>query len=470
MPLELGEALVDAYQEEVLQTEKRGQIWARLMVSSLRGLQPEDLMNKTCPATWLSGHHLRCPFPNHVNDLVALDRSPGPVEGPKPLLGVDPPCHGRVVLLNDIVQVRAGGTPAPAPQVPLLLQCRDHLRIAADIDHSGARMIHRGQGLAEELPGGSRIPLLRQREINGGASRVHRSVQIGPFPGHPDIRLIQAPGVTDQFQVRVPKVWLRTSDLFSMNCGRPEILAMRYCSGRIEVQGAGRWAIAAPSGARRPEPVALPSSTAFLPPSAERSSSKRARYAGAFSFSGQPQPGSVMVNEPTKPAAGRKSKHLKGFKCHHTSGMGAQFQFSLDPGSQHRAVAVHPAPDRRVVDAEVAFRHRLFQVAVGAAVAQVQRTQRTLIWWAKWLAQNSAGCFLREITSTCQSRPPPPATHPCGVVIREPQSLSDRLSEELEARLPEIIRTTAIAEFTGAEAGDPAGHTQKKLGVGETPG
>jgi hydrogenase maturation protease len=34
-----------------------------------------------------------------------------------------------------------------------------------------------------------------------------------------------------------------------------------------------------------------------------------------------------------------------------------------------------------------------------------------------------------------------------GVVIREPQSFSDRLSAELEARLPEIVSTIATAEF-----------------------
>ena len=57
------------------------------------------------------------PFPNHLNDLVTLDGSPGSVEGPEALLGVDAPFHGPVVLLNDIVQVRTGATPAPTPQL-----------------------------------------------------------------------------------------------------------------------------------------------------------------------------------------------------------------------------------------------------------------------------------------------------------------------------------------------------------------
>ena len=34
-----------------------------------------------------------------------------------------------------------------------------------------------------------------------------------------------------------------------------------------------------------------------------------------------------------------------------------------------------------------------------------------------------------------------------GIVIRAPQSFSDRLSAELEARLPEIVRTIATAQF-----------------------
>ncbi len=100
------------------------------------------------------------PFPNHWNDLVTLDCSPGSVEGPEALLGVDAPFHGPVVLLNDIVQVRTGATPAPTLQLPLLLQFRDHLRvrwIAVDIDDSGKRTIRRSQGLTEESLGGSCI-------------------------------------------------------------------------------------------------------------------------------------------------------------------------------------------------------------------------------------------------------------------------------------------------------------------------
>jgi len=51
-----------------------------------------------------------------------------------------------------------------------------------------------------------------------------------------------------------------------------------------------------------------------------------------------------------------------------------------------------------------------------------------------------------------------------GVVIREPQSFSDRLSAELEARLPEVVLNIAT------QAGMPVPHAQKKPGVGETPG
>jgi hydrogenase maturation protease len=59
-----------------------------------------------------------------------------------------------------------------------------------------------------------------------------------------------------------------------------------------------------------------------------------------------------------------------------------------------------------------------------------------------------------------------------GVVIREPQSFSDRMSEELEVRLPEIVRTIATAErlSENTQAGMPVPCAQKKPGVGETPG
>ncbi len=50
-----------------------------------------------------------------MNDLVTSDGSPGSVEGPEILLGVDSPFHGSVVSPDDAVQVQADETTAAAP-------------------------------------------------------------------------------------------------------------------------------------------------------------------------------------------------------------------------------------------------------------------------------------------------------------------------------------------------------------------
>ncbi|MEN6533592.1 MAG: hypothetical protein ABFD89_08015 [Bryobacteraceae bacterium] len=64
-----------------------------------------------------------------MNDLVTSDGSPGSAEGPEILLGVDSPFHGSVVTPDDAVQVQADETTAVAPQLALLLQFADHIRI-----------------------------------------------------------------------------------------------------------------------------------------------------------------------------------------------------------------------------------------------------------------------------------------------------------------------------------------------------
>ena len=63
----------------------------------LRGLQSEDLtVEANLPGHIALRQPPQLPFPNHMNDLVTLDCSPGSVVGPKTLLGVDSPFHGSV--------------------------------------------------------------------------------------------------------------------------------------------------------------------------------------------------------------------------------------------------------------------------------------------------------------------------------------------------------------------------------------
>ncbi len=52
-----------------------------------------------------------------MNDLVTSDDSPGSVEGPEILLGVDSPFYGSVASPDDAVQVQADETTAAAPQL-----------------------------------------------------------------------------------------------------------------------------------------------------------------------------------------------------------------------------------------------------------------------------------------------------------------------------------------------------------------
>jgi hypothetical protein len=46
--------------------------------------------------------------------------------------------------------------------------------------------------------------------------------------------------------------------------------------------------------------------------------------AGTFGISGMAGPGYVRLRELAKAASARKSKHPKGFKCHHTFRIGAE--------------------------------------------------------------------------------------------------------------------------------------------------
>ena len=53
------------------------------------------------------------PSPKHVHHFVSLDGPTSSVEGPEPLLGIHPPLHRPMLLLEDVVQIpvrRTGAT------------------------------------------------------------------------------------------------------------------------------------------------------------------------------------------------------------------------------------------------------------------------------------------------------------------------------------------------------------------------
>src|SRR5438270_3209702 len=120
-----------------------------------------------------------------MNDLVPLDRPPGPVKGSEPLAGVDPSFDRSMILFHNIVRVRTGATATTTAQFALLLQFRDNLGIggiAVHVDDPGARVTDSSQGLPEKALGGSSIPSGCQQEIDRGTGGIHSAVQVGPLP------------------------------------------------------------------------------------------------------------------------------------------------------------------------------------------------------------------------------------------------------------------------------------------------
>ncbi len=81
--------------------------WSRISAApisdSLSG-QPEQLSDEPDLTPNIIGlHPPNLALPDHVHRLIALNRSPGRVEFPETLLGVDPAFNCAMVLLDDVV-------------------------------------------------------------------------------------------------------------------------------------------------------------------------------------------------------------------------------------------------------------------------------------------------------------------------------------------------------------------------------
>jgi hypothetical protein len=126
-------------------------------------------------------------FPDHMQNLVPLNRSPRAIEGSKALTGIHPALDRSMVLLYDIVQVRAGSTATSAPKSPFLLQLRDHFpirRITIHGDDSRPGMTGSLQGFLKESFGGSRVTLGGKPEVDRGTGRIHGTIP-GIATSHP---------------------------------------------------------------------------------------------------------------------------------------------------------------------------------------------------------------------------------------------------------------------------------------------
>lgn len=83
-------------------------------------LDESDLTEDIAPA-----HPSDLPFTDHIHRLIALDGSPGRVELPKSLLGLNPSFDGSVVFLQNIIQVLHGPVPTTGAKRPFLLYIGD---------------------------------------------------------------------------------------------------------------------------------------------------------------------------------------------------------------------------------------------------------------------------------------------------------------------------------------------------------
>src|SRR5437773_435197 len=136
-------------------------------------------MNIICPSTSSLANHRTWPFPDHVHDLIALNRPPRTNGGSEPLARIHAPFDRAMVLFHDIVQAWTRSASASTPQFPLPFQFHDHLRaglIAVYIDYPRTGMTGRLQSFLEEALGCGRIPVCRKRETDRGACGIDRSI------------------------------------------------------------------------------------------------------------------------------------------------------------------------------------------------------------------------------------------------------------------------------------------------------
>ena len=102
-----------------------------------------------------------------------------------------------MVLLDDVVQVGGGPTPAALTQSPLLLQSAHRVgirEVTIHIDDARTRMIWRRQDVVEEVLRSRGVPLLSEIEVQRGTSGVHGPEQVHPASRDPNVGPIDSPG------------------------------------------------------------------------------------------------------------------------------------------------------------------------------------------------------------------------------------------------------------------------------------
>src|SRR5258705_10338334 len=104
------------------------------------------------------------------------------------LTGVDPPLDGAVVLLEHVVQIWHRPMPTILAQIAFAFELRNGGRIrgvAVGVDHPRSGMVRSAQSFGEKALSRGCVLLGREKEIEGGAGGIHRSIQVTPLAFHP---------------------------------------------------------------------------------------------------------------------------------------------------------------------------------------------------------------------------------------------------------------------------------------------
>src|ERR1700756_3903068 len=106
-----------------------------------KAVQQTDLRTRCTPA--------RLAFADHMDRLVAGDRTPGTPKRAEMLTRVDPPLDRTVVLFQDVIEVRHRSVPAAGVQRSFTLELSDRGRISGvtvGVDDPGSGVVLSTQG------------------------------------------------------------------------------------------------------------------------------------------------------------------------------------------------------------------------------------------------------------------------------------------------------------------------------------
>src|SRR5262249_24494463 len=145
------------------------------------------------------------PLSEHVDDLIATDRSPCCIEARKSESRTDSAFYESVILLNYIVEIFTLSQLSVVGEDSFPLQFFNRRWVGfvlIEVDNSRRLMFESLEHFAEESFGRLRVSLRAEHEIDRLASRIDRAVKIFPHAFHFDIGFIDAVGVVDGSQVR----------------------------------------------------------------------------------------------------------------------------------------------------------------------------------------------------------------------------------------------------------------------------